>query len=109
MVGPTSTEGPTRDEMIVSFHALAKHIARKYKHWSLDAGDLAQTAMLGVIKAVDTYAFSPDGPTLAQYVACRIKWACADAVKKARSDTRDREDADLSLMAAPDYGTELSV
>jgi RNA polymerase sigma factor (sigma-70 family) len=105
----TPTEEPTRDDLIVSFRALAKHIARKYRHWSLDPADLAQTAVLGVITAVDSYAAVPLGPTLAQYVACRIKWACADAVKKARSDTRDREDADLSLMAAPDYGTELSV
>ncbi len=88
-----------RDATICSFVRLASTIARKYQHWSLDSADLTQEAMTAAMIAVDR--FDPMvGTTLAQYVACRMKWACADAVKKAASDTRHREDADLTRLSA---------
>jgi DNA-directed RNA polymerase sigma subunit (sigma70/sigma32) len=88
-----------RNTSICSFARLASTLARKYSHWSLSRSDLTQEAMVAAMIAVDQ--FNPTaGTTLAQYVACRMAWACADAVKKARSDTRLREDADLSTLTS---------
>jgi DNA-directed RNA polymerase sigma subunit (sigma70/sigma32) len=96
MPEPTATD---RNTSICSFTRLASQIARKYSHWSLSRSDLTQEAMLAAMIAVDR--FEPSiGTTLAQYVACHMAWACKDAVKKAASDTRLREDVNLSTLTS---------
>ena len=84
-----------RDALICSFLRLAAHISRDFRHWSLGADDLSQVALISVIAAVD--GFDPNrGLTLAEYVALKIRWACALAVRRAVRANRDREDADLA-------------
>lgn len=96
MPEPTVTD---RNALICSFTRLSSTIARKYKHWSLSHADLTQETMLAALIAVDQYDEAKK-LTLAQYVQCRMRWACADAVKKAASDTRLREDADMSKLTS---------
>ena len=90
---------PTREQRILSFMDLAASLAGDVGHWSLDRADLVQVASVAAINAIDSYS-AKSGLTLEKWVACRMRWALMNAVKKAASDTRLREDADLSTLTS---------
>jgi RNA polymerase sigma factor (sigma-70 family) len=82
--GRTSLE---RGCLIESFAPLARKLAARFYHWSIDHEDMAQLAMLAVCHAVD--GFDPArGTKLCTYVWRYIEWELSDAVHAACRRTR---------------------
>jgi RNA polymerase sigma factor (sigma-70 family) len=73
--------------VIESFAPLAKKLAARFYHWSIEPDDLVQIAMIAVCNAVDLY--DPARQTkLASYVWRRIEWELSDAVYSASQKTQ---------------------
>jgi RNA polymerase sigma factor (sigma-70 family) len=84
---PIEAAPPTRAQLIESFCLLARKLARKFGHWSLDFEDLTQMAMVAVMRAVDEY--NPTmGVELSSYVYKRIVWSLSDEIDRATRQTR---------------------
>jgi RNA polymerase sigma factor (sigma-70 family) len=78
---------PDRGHVIESFAPLAKKLAARFRHWSIEPDDLIQLAMIAVCHAVD--GFDPArGTKLCTYVWRYIEWELSDAVHAARRRTR---------------------
>jgi RNA polymerase sigma factor (sigma-70 family) len=92
-----------RERLIDSFTALAHHVARRYSHWSADPCDFFQVAMLGVIKAVDSYD-PASGHTIGQHVGQHVKWELGRELKRIRLLYRDS--GDLPIQIADDSAAD---
>ncbi len=78
---------PTRQDLIESYVCLAHHLVKRVGHWSLGDDDLFQSAMMGVIEAVDTFDPSLNVP-LAAHVINHVKYALCGDVIRARRHTQ---------------------
>jgi RNA polymerase sigma factor (sigma-70 family) len=78
---------PSRDALIDSFATLAHHVTRRYHHWSLDADDFFQEAMLSAIRAIDDFRVDRNIP-LGAYVANKMRWAIGHQLERANLQSR---------------------
>ena len=77
----------TRQHLIESYVCLAHHMVKRVRHWSLGEDDLFQSAMIGVIEAIDTFD-ARLGVPIAAHVINRVKYAICGDITRARRHTQ---------------------